>query len=63
MQIALTSLHQETPEGFSSELILTMVGRPAQGEYTVWSLNGTMCESQKGSYDVKAQDPPGCLPL
>lgn len=53
----------KNPEGFSNELTLTMVGCPEQGEYTVWALNGTMCESQTGSCEVKAQDPPGCLPL
>lgn len=50
-------------EGFSNELTLTMVGCPEQGEYTVCALNGTMCESQKESCEVKTQDPPGCLPL
>lgn len=39
-----------------------MVGCPEQVEYKVWALNGTMCESQTGSCEVKAQDPPGCLP-
>lgn len=56
-------LAPKNPEGFSNELTLTMVGCPEQGEYTVWALNGTMCESQTGSCEVKAQDPPGCLPL
>ena len=56
-------LAPKNPEGFSNELTLTMVGCSEQGEYTVWALNGTMCESQTGSCEVKAQDPPGCLPL
>lgn len=51
------------PEGFSNELSLIMVGCPEHGEYTVWALNGTMCESQTRSSEMKAQDPPGCLPL
>ncbi len=56
-------LAPKNPEGFSNELTLTMAGA-ARGEYTVWALNGTMCERAKqGSCEVKAQDPPGCLPL
>lgn len=56
-------LAPKNPEGFSNELTLTMVGAE-QGECTVWALNGTMCERAKqGSCEVKAQDPPGCLPL
>lgn len=54
---------KKNPQGFSNELTLTMVGSSEQGEYTVWTLNGTMCESQTGSCEVKAQDPPGCLTL
>lgn len=53
-------LAPKNPQGFTNELTLTMVGCPEQGEYTVWALNGTMCESQTGSCEVKAQDPPGC---
>lgn len=35
---------KKNPEGFSNQLALTMVGCPEQGGYTVWVLNGTMCE-------------------
>lgn len=46
MQIALTCLQKKkkNPEGFSNQLALTMVGWTEQGGYTVWALNGTMCE-------------------
>lgn len=40
-------LAPKNPEGFSSELTLTMVGCSEQGEYTVWALNGTMCVRAK----------------
>lgn len=39
-------LAPKTPKGFSSDLTFSMVGCPEQAEYTVWFLNGTMCESQ-----------------
>lgn len=49
---------KKPPEGFSSELILTMVQCPERGECTVWALNGTMCESREGgSCGAKAQGP------